>query len=215
MKLLAGLGALATLISLVRDVRPGEGSRDRDEKQPADGSPAHHADQLATAVKNAWEAEARVRRLRTPWLLPVHWKPAEANLASVPDVVFRSPETGHVIPERERGPMSGDVGTLTDLYAKLPHHRLVVLGPPGSGKSVVVIELTLALLRHRRPGGSTTVTPSFSALVSLLAPTPAPVMSRSVLAETEDAVAAPALSQRRWKVGRGTFSPERGSESSR
>jgi hypothetical protein len=152
-KLVAGLGALATLISLVRDIRPGEHSSNRDEKQPADGSLAYHADQLATAVKNAWEAEARVRRLRTPWLLPVPWKPADANLASVPDVVFRSPETGHVIPECERGPMSGDVGTLADLYAKLPYHRLVVLGPPGSGKSVVVIELTLALLRCRRPGG--------------------------------------------------------------
>jgi hypothetical protein len=152
-KLLAGLGALATLTSLARDIWPGERSRNRNEKPHANGSLAHHADQLATAVKNAWEAEARVRRLRTPWLLPVPWKLADANLASVPDVVFRSPENGHVIPERERGPMSGDVGTLADFYAKLPHHRLVVLGPPGSGKSVVVIELTLALLRSRRPGG--------------------------------------------------------------
>jgi hypothetical protein len=152
-KLLAGLGALATLISLARDIWLGERSRARDEKSSADGSPAHHADQLAIAVMNTWEAEARVRRLRTPWLLPVPWQAADASLASVPDVVFRSPETGHIMPERERGPMRGDVGTLADLYAKLPRHRLVVLGPPGSGKSVVVIEMTLALLRRRRPGG--------------------------------------------------------------
>jgi hypothetical protein len=152
-KLLAGLGALATLISLVRDLRPGGRTRDRDEKRPADGSPAHHADELATAVKNGWEAEARVRRLRTPWLLPVPWRLADANLASVPEVVFRSPETGCVIPEDERGPVSGEVASLADLYVKLPRHRLVVLGGPGSGKSVVVIELTLALLRRRRPGG--------------------------------------------------------------
>ena len=33
----------------------------------------------------------------------------------------------------------------------------------------------------------------------------------SVLAETEEAVVAPAFSHRRWKTGRGTFSPERGS----
>src|SRR6476469_1354587 len=58
---------------------------------------------------------------------------------------------------------------------------------------------------------STTWTPSFSALVSLAAPTSAPVISRSVFAETDVAVVAPAFSHSRWKVGRGTFSPERGS----
>ena len=58
---------------------------------------------------------------------------------------------------------------------------------------------------------STTSTPSFSAFAVLLAPTFSPVMSRSVLAETEDAVVAPARSHRRWNAGRGTFSPLRGS----
>ena len=33
----------------------------------------------------------------------------------------------------------------------------------------------------------------------------------SVLAETDEAVVAPARSHRRWKTGRGTFSPLRGS----
>ena len=46
----------------------------------------------------------------------------------------------------------------------------------------------------------------------LLAPTSAPQISMSVLAETEDAVVAPAFSHRRWNVGRGIFSPLRGSE---
>ena len=46
----------------------------------------------------------------------------------------------------------------------------------------------------------------------MLAPTSAPVMSMSVLPETDDAVVAPARSQSRWKVGRGIFSPLRGSE---
>ena len=62
---------------------------------------------------------------------------------------------------------------------------------------------------------STTSTSSFSALVSLLAPTSAPVISMSVLAETELAVVAPARSARRWKTGRGTFSPCAGRRSSR
>ena len=50
---------------------------------------------------------------------------------------------------------------------------------------------------------STTSTPSFSALAVLAAPTPAPQISMSVLAETEEAVVAPALSQSRWKDGAG------------
>jgi hypothetical protein len=52
--------------------------------------------------------------------------------------------------------------------------------------------------------------PSFSALVSLLASTSAPVMSMSVLVETEDALVAPAFSYMRWEVGAGTFSLDRG-----
>ncbi|RKQ86484.1 hypothetical protein C8N24_4496 [Solirubrobacter pauli] len=44
---------------------------------------------------------------------------------------------------------------------------------------------------------STTATPSFSALAIFAAPTSAPVISMSVLAETEEAVVAPARSQRR------------------
>ena len=43
------------------------------------------------------------------------------------------------------------------------------------------------------------------------APTSAPQISMSVLAETDDAVVAPARSHSRWKAGRGTFSPLRGS----
>ena len=58
---------------------------------------------------------------------------------------------------------------------------------------------------------STISTPSFSALPVLLAPTFSPQISRSVLAETDDAAVAPARSASRWKVGRGIFSPLRGS----
>ena len=65
--------------------------------------------------------------------------------------------------------------------------------------------------RARSSAWSTTSTPSFSALAVLLAPTFSPQISMSVLAETEDAVVAPARSQSRWNAGRGTFSPLRGS----
>ncbi|HZM82753.1 MAG TPA: NACHT domain-containing protein [Candidatus Limnocylindrales bacterium] len=151
-KALAGLGALATLVSLVRDIRPRKPDTNGTAERLENGSAAQDADRLAAAVKRAWTTEARVRRLRDPWLLPVNWGPADDNLFSVADVVFRSPKTGEIVPVDERGPSAADLSALADLYLALPNRRLVVLGSPGSGKSVAVIELTLALLDERRDG---------------------------------------------------------------
>ena len=156
-KILAGLGALATLTSLARDILPGDGPRTGAPDQPGDRSPAQDADRLADAVQQSWSEEAQVRRLHEPWLLPVPWTPAEGNLASVPEVVFRSPTTGILVPEDERGPAGGDPAALVERYVKLPNRRLVVLGTPGSGKSAIVIEMTLALLALRRPGDAVPV----------------------------------------------------------
>ena len=62
-KILAGLGALATLTSLARDILPGEGPRKGTPDQPGDRSAAQDADLLADAVQQSWSEEAQVRRL--------------------------------------------------------------------------------------------------------------------------------------------------------
>ena len=63
--------------------------------------------------------------------------------------------TGHRGARRQptvRRPCSGQLAEAVDLYERLPGKRLVVLGPPGSGKSVMAMTLTLALLGRWQPG---------------------------------------------------------------
>ena len=110
------------------------------------------AEQLAHVVRSQWLDEARMRRLQDPWPLPLQWTAAEEDLADHADVVFkRWPQEST---PSGTGPetLSGQLAEAVDLYERLPGKRLVVLGPPGSGKSVMAMTLTLALLDTWQPG---------------------------------------------------------------
>jgi DNA-binding SARP family transcriptional activator len=110
------------------------------------------AEQLADAVRNQWQDEARTRRLQDPWPLPLRWIPAHEDLADHADVVFKPLSPGR--PAVTVGPdsLSGQLAEAVDSYERLPNKRLVVLGPPGSGKSVLAMTLTLAVLDRRQTG---------------------------------------------------------------
>ncbi|MES5822421.1 NACHT domain-containing protein [Streptomyces sp. RG80] len=101
---------------------------DRAEAAVAE-SPEAASDRLADAVRRQWETEAQVRRLEDPYPLPVSWEAADADLA---------PAGG-----------AGDIGAV---FEGLPGRRLLVLGDPGSGKTVLLVRLLLALLGRRREG---------------------------------------------------------------
>ncbi|MCX5364890.1 NACHT domain-containing protein [Streptomyces sp. NBC_00124] len=104
---------------------------DRVEAAAAE-SPEAVADRLALAVRRQWETEARVRRLADPYPLPVSWRAADAGLAEVALV--------------------GGAGEIGELFEGLPGRRLLVLGDPGSGKTVLLVRLLLALIGRRRAG---------------------------------------------------------------
>ncbi len=87
------------------------------------------ADDLANTVQDQWYEEARVRRLRDPKVLPLTWS------------------TG-----RMDGRFEEVTRQLADGYRQVRRKRLVVLGEPGSGKTVLAILLTLGLLKSRRVG---------------------------------------------------------------
>jgi hypothetical protein len=108
---------------------------------------------LAFAVKEQWQAEAAMRRLQDPWPLPVRWHPAPAGLADHTRIAFARRNGAETATDLGRTLISGggDVGQMADLYRSLPSKRLVVLGSPGSGKTIASILLTLQLLSHRRP----------------------------------------------------------------
>lgn len=100
---------------------------------------------LARAQSEVWSAEQAARRVRDPWPLDVRWlvsPRAEAVMASWGSVLGR-PGAGPV-------PLEGSYEQVAQLFARpdMPR-RLVVLGEPGAGKSMLLLQLTLQLLERR------------------------------------------------------------------
>ncbi|MBY8844616.1 NACHT domain-containing NTPase [Streptomyces sp. SP2-10] len=129
-----GLGvSVATLaVNLWRDAS----TTDESAEDAAD----RLAGRLATAVQEQWQAEWRLRRLQDPYPFQVQWSTAEAWLADLPD--NGSPA---VAPDPR-------MESISSAFDSVPSRRLVVLGEPGSGKSVLAIRFTLERLAHRGAG---------------------------------------------------------------
>ena len=119
------------------------------------------ADQLAVAVGTQWADEVRVRRLNDPYPLPVSWTAADASLTDTWESLVRLATTGagwSRSPHGEAwaaGPngLGGEGGELVDVLSRVPTGRLVVLGEPGAGKTMLMVRLVLDLLAHRVNGG--------------------------------------------------------------
>ena len=137
--------------------------RDSRRSGAADGGPgmARVADELAVAVGNQWSREAAVRRLNDPYPLPVSWAAADADLADAWDsLVEAGGQRRRMAPARAgqawaTGPddLAGEGGELADVLARVPTGRLVVLGEPGAGKTMLMVRLVLDLLARRAAGG--------------------------------------------------------------
>ncbi|MER7211538.1 NACHT domain-containing protein [Streptosporangium sp. NPDC000239] len=111
------------------------------------------ADQLAVAVREQWEAEAALRRLNDPWPLNVSWTKEE----ELTDPIYALPaaragDARAARAARADVPLDGDLAQVADFFESLPGGRLVILGPLGSGKSVLALTLLLELLERRVPG---------------------------------------------------------------
>ena len=118
------------------------------------------ANQLARAVGTQWNDEAAVRRLNDPWPLPVSWDPADTSLTDSWDSLVKLARSGAGWPAPPPagtwadGPddLTGNGGELVDVLARLPTGRLVVLGEPGAGKTMLMVQLVLDLLARREAG---------------------------------------------------------------
>ena len=122
---------------------------------------AEMADQLAMAVTTQWEAEADQRRLYDPHPLSVSWETADATLVDDWSSLVRlasswpdnraSASSGWV---SDHADLVGSDGDLFDVVTtRIPTSRLVVLGAPGSGKTMLLVRLVLDLLAARRKAG--------------------------------------------------------------
>ncbi|MGW1976854.1 NACHT domain-containing protein [Streptomyces sp. NPDC001889] len=123
------------------------------------------ADQLADSVSGQWTEEATARELREPRVIPLSWAATERQVAARAEAIFGT-RTGRVLRMSLEGRLEGDFSTacaqLADGYGRIPSGRLVVLGEPGGGKTVLALMLTLGLLAQRAPQGPVPVMLSVS-----------------------------------------------------
>ena len=120
---------------------------------------ARVADQLAAGVRAQWEAEDSIRGLNRPYPLPVSWAAADPGLAvewgSL--VNLASSGAGRRLPPAgtwASGPadLAGKGDELVNVLDRVPTGRMVVLGEPGAGKTMLMIRLVLDLIGHRGDG---------------------------------------------------------------
>jgi hypothetical protein len=106
---------------------------------------------LATASRNQWTAAANDRRLSHPAPLPIRWHRSTAPVTGPPSAATYArfdPLPG--LPAIScSGPVEGDKDALHGIYGGLPSGRLLLIGPPGSGKTAAAILLLLDALRYR------------------------------------------------------------------
>ncbi|ARZ65976.1 hypothetical protein SMD11_0310 [Streptomyces albireticuli] len=142
-----------------RTVRPGDPAAytirpdpaDRVGPAPGPPAPAPHdiladvAEQLALAVAARWQREEEQRQVHDPYPLPVHWRPAPEELTDHWANVRRLPAGG------THGPLdlSGRLDEVAGVYRRIPSGRLVVLGRPGSGKTILTMRFVLDYLKSR------------------------------------------------------------------
>ena len=114
------------------------------------------ANWLAEAAAARWRREAADRRIVTPAPATVRWRWAADELTAPRQELMVPPVSGAgpvPLPDIGRpGELlgSGVVTRLHDeVYARLPHGRLVLIGGPGAGKTGAMILLLLAALDRR------------------------------------------------------------------
>ncbi|GGV42440.1 hypothetical protein GCM10010245_66580 [Streptomyces spectabilis] len=118
------------------------------------------ARKLAVAVKNQWEDEAKVRRVNDPYPLPVAWRPADDDLAEpwplLTDLARAWPGGPPGDPDKwpqDAVGLAGLDGQIGEVFTdRVPTRRLVILGEPGAGKSVLLIRLLQDLIERRTDG---------------------------------------------------------------
>jgi hypothetical protein len=104
------------------------------------------AERLAAAVAQQWRDEERLRRLQDPWPLPVRWINTGRPVADHWQAI-------HGVPGRdEQLELSGTLDEIVEVFHRVPSRRLVILGEPGAGKTIIALRLVLGLLDRRQPG---------------------------------------------------------------
>jgi len=115
-------------------------------------------DQLAHLVRQQWGPEA-MRRGLYDRLIAVQWRPADESYFMAWPALAELATNGLGWPPPTRTSwaadptgLAGSGNELLRTLERVPTGRLVVLGQPGSGKTVLLIRLVMDLLAHRESG---------------------------------------------------------------
>lgn len=100
------------------------------------------ADHLADATAATWEEEEKALRLYDPKALPVRWRTA----TSLHDQWANICDSNEPVPPLD---LDGHFADILTVFRTVPSRRLVVLGGPGSGKSVLAVRFLLDHLTDR------------------------------------------------------------------
>ncbi|MER6365206.1 helix-turn-helix domain-containing protein [Kitasatospora sp. NPDC001527] len=109
---------------------------------PSNDAIADAAASLAREVRRRLLREEQHRRVHDPFPLPVRYGPAPADLMDRPENVQRL-RPGDAPEDLD---LNGELGNVVATYRGVTSRRLVVLGRPGSGKSVLAARFALDLL---------------------------------------------------------------------
>jgi len=115
------------------------------------------AELLVEAVDRQWRAAAHERQLVTPGPVPIRWSLSDLNLTGPVAAAVGAldqppafpPLPGHGRTVENDLQVGGTRSELHQVYAGLASGRVVVVGPPGAGKSGTAILLLLDALTHR------------------------------------------------------------------
>lgn len=102
-------------------------------------------EEIANEMASRCESQHQHQQVSHPFPLAVRWTPADGELSDHRSNITASPDgttSAHV-------DLTGQFGTIADLYRQLTRGRLVVLGEAGSGKTTLVRRLVLDLLGTR------------------------------------------------------------------
>ncbi|MBA0053194.1 NACHT domain-containing protein [Streptomyces sp. AJS327] len=118
------------------------------------------AAQLSIAVGKQWNDEAANRRMNDPYPLPVAWTAADTDLVEpwplLEDMARAWPGGPPADPAQWPQDSTGLAGAdaqISEVFTtRVPTRRLVVLGEPGSGKTMLLIRLLQHLNTPHTPG---------------------------------------------------------------
>ncbi len=115
------------------------------------------AEDLADVVRKQWERETGLRGFHHgSQLLHVSWQPATEGFETWDDLIRTAGENAAAEPSDWAATPARLVGSdyheICAVLDQIPTRRLVVLGQPGAGKTMLLIQLLQGLLARRRPG---------------------------------------------------------------